>query len=291
MPVRQPFTALCQAAARNRVHGRADLHVHTTCSDGQYTPPQVVELARRCGLGAVAITDHDTVAGVAPAQEAAAGSSIEVVAGVEISGERDGKECHILGHFVQVSDPSLRAALERLRVGRAGRFQEMIERLEACGVALERGAGAPPAVADALGRRHLAEMLVRAGQAGSVREAFTRYLRDGGRVAVPKLRLPVAEAISVIRGAGGVAAWAHPSYDCTRETLLPLRDAGLAAVEAACPGHRPSLERKLRILAQALGMAVTGGSDCHGPEPAGRTLGMRTVTPQELDELRRLAGR
>src|SRR5947209_14483330 len=99
MPARSPFTMLCQLAARGPKAGRADLHLHTTCSDGTYTPAQVVELARRCGLSALAVTDHDTLGGIAPARAAAAGRAVEVVAGVEISAEFRGREVHLLGYF------------------------------------------------------------------------------------------------------------------------------------------------------------------------------------------------
>ena len=114
--------------------GRADLHVHTTHSDGDYTPAQVVELARRSGLAAVAITDHDTLGGVAGRAGAASGSALEVIAGVEITAEYGGRELHLLGYFVRPDDEALQAALQRLREHRAGRFREMVERLRRCGV-------------------------------------------------------------------------------------------------------------------------------------------------------------
>src|SRR5207247_80650 len=128
MPARQPFTALCRALAQPRTHGRADLHVHTTCSDGTYTPAQIVELARRCGLVAVAITDHDTLAGIVPARQAA-GTHVEVIAGVEITAEHQGHELHLLGYFIRLDDEPLRAALVRLHERRAERFREMLDRL------------------------------------------------------------------------------------------------------------------------------------------------------------------
>ena len=163
----------------------------------------------------------------------------------------------------------------------------MIERLRACGVSREEGevlAAAP----GSLGRRHLAEWLVRARRVGSVREAFARYLKDGGRAAVPKERLPVAEALALVRGAGGVAAWAHPSYDCTPETLAELAALGLGAVEAEFPTCRPSRGRELRAWAAAWRLAVTGGSDCHGPDRPARTVGTCSITGDELDALRQM---
>src|SRR5579884_480640 len=172
MPARQPYTALCQALARGRRAGRADLHVHTTHSDGTYTPAQVVELARRGGLAAVAITDHDTVAGVGPAQEAAVGSGVEVVPGVEISAEHRGRELHLLGYFIRLDDAPLLAALDRLCADRVGRFWEMAERLRRCGVAVDDGELRAHAGGGVLGRRTLAEYLVKTRRAGTVREAF-----------------------------------------------------------------------------------------------------------------------
>src|SRR5579885_37674 len=133
MPARQPFTALCRAAARTRSHGRADLHLHTAHSDGRYTPAQVIELARRSGLSAVALTDHDTLGGVTEARAAATGSAVEVVAGAEITCEWRGKELHLLAYFVRPDAP-LVAALDRLCRHRADRFNDMVERLRACGV-------------------------------------------------------------------------------------------------------------------------------------------------------------
>jgi predicted metal-dependent phosphoesterase TrpH len=281
MPIRQPFTALCQAAARGPRVGRADLHTHTTHSDGQYTPSQIVELARRAGLAAVAVTDHDAVGAVAVARAAADGSGVEVIAGVEITAEFDGRELHLLGYFFRPDDGLLNAALARLRHGRAGRFAEMAERLRACGVSIDlAGAGG----AESLGRRRLAELLVQQGQAATVRQAFARWLRDGGRAAVPKQRLPVAEAIALVRGAGGVAAWAHPSYHATEDDVVALRRLGLAAVEAEYPGVRRLRVRELRNWAARLGLAVTGGSDCHGP--GRRAVGFCTVASAELDLLR-----
>jgi predicted metal-dependent phosphoesterase TrpH len=140
-----------------------------------------------------------------------------------------------------------------------------------------------------LGRRNLAEFLVSTGRAGSVREAFARYLADGGRAEVAKVRLSAAEALAVVRGAGGVASWAHPPYDCNGEALAELRALGLGAVEVEYPNVRPARKRQLRAWAQELGLAVSGGSDCHGPDHVGRAPGACSVTAEELEALRRLA--
>jgi predicted metal-dependent phosphoesterase TrpH len=283
MPARQPFTQLCQQLSRGPHAGRADLHLHTTFSDGTYTPAEVVDLARRSGLAAIAITDHDTTGGVAPARAAAAGTSLELVAGAEITAEYRGRELHLLAYFIDPDHAPLQNALLEIRRSRHERYHAMIERLRDCGVSIENEALA--VAPEALGRRHLAELLVRQGQAGSVREAFQRWLADGGRAVVPKRRLPVAEAIALVRQAGGVAAWAHPAYDTTLEALAELARLGLGAVEADFPDARPTRAAQLRAWAEALGLAVSAGSDCHGPGP--RAIGARTLSDEDFARLRR----
>jgi predicted metal-dependent phosphoesterase TrpH len=284
MPARQPFTSLCQALARGRAAGRADLHVHTCFSDGTYTPAEVVDLARRGGLAAVAVTDHDTLGGVEGARSAAQGA-IEIIAGVEITTEFRQRELHLLAYFVDVENAAVRAALEGVRRERAARFLAMTQRLRDCGVPLPeeelRRVGAP----EALGRRHLAEAMVRAGRAPTVREAFRVWLGDGGRAAVPKRRLPIKDALVLVRGAGGVGSWAHPGQDCDPASLAELRDCGLGAIEVEYPDMKPSRSRQLREWAERLGLAVTGGSDCHGP--GRREVGCRTINDAELERLRR----
>jgi predicted metal-dependent phosphoesterase TrpH len=289
MPAGQPFTALCQLAARGPHAGRVDLHVHTTHSDGTYTPAQVVDLARRAGLAAVAVTDHDTLGGVPIACDAATGSGVEIVAGVEITSEYRQRELHLLAYFIALDHAGLMAALADIRRHRVERFREMVERLRGRGVSLEgdeqRVQGSP----EALGRRHLAEMLVRARRVSTVREAFQRYLGDRGGVNVPKKRLPVEEALALVREAGGVAAWAHPPYDCTQDNLAELRQHGLGAVEVEYPDFRRSRTLELRGWAKQLDLAVTGGSDCHGP--GRRSVGCCTVSADEFARLRPIVSR
>jgi len=285
MPARQPFTILCQAVARPRFAGRADLHAHTTFSDGTYTPAQLVELARRSGLSALAITDHDTVAGIGPARQAAAGR-IEIVAGVEITTQWRDQELHLLGYFVNENDPALRAALERLQRRRVERFRAMVDRLRELGVPLD-GVDVDALSRDTtLGRRHLAQLLVASRRAATVGEAFQRWLRDHGPVSAPKERLPVGAAIALVRGAGGVTSWAHPPQNATKADLALLRGQGLHAVEVEHPGCRPSRGRELRRWAAELGLAVSAGSDCHGPDEPRRAVGACSVTTAELETLR-----
>jgi predicted metal-dependent phosphoesterase TrpH len=267
--------------------GRADLHVHTNHSDGTYTAAEVVNLAQRSGLCALAITDHDTVTGVAEAR--AVSGSVEVIPAVEISAEHRGAELHLLAYFIRLDHAPLLQALERLRGHRTVRFWEMVKRLRECGVDIDEEELRSQIGNGSLGRRNLADQLVRTGQAGSVREAFQRYLGDRGRAFVPKLRLPIDEAISLVRDAGGVASWAHPPYDATRESLAELRDLGLGAVEAAYPGASQTVRGRLRAWAAELKLAISGGSDCHGPGHHLRAIGACSISAAELECLRKKA--
>jgi predicted metal-dependent phosphoesterase TrpH len=289
MTARQPFTTLCQTLARSRQAARADLHIHTTQSDGTYTAAQVMDVARRSGLAAVSITDHDSLAAL-PAARRAASAEVELVPGVELTSWYRGCTLHLLGYFFRPEDRALQAALEQLRRLRTGRFFEMVARLRSAGVCLGEEELPEPSCGDTLGRRHLAELLVKTRRVPTIRDAFQRYLSDGGPAAVPPVGLPVAEAIGLVRAAGGVAAWAHPSYDCSRATMSELRDLGLDAVEAEYPGFRRSRVGELRALAASLGLAISGGSDCHGPDNYHRAIGACGISTRELDLLRDMAG-
>lgn len=285
MPARQPFTALCRAAALSPASGRADLHIHTVHSDGRYTPAQVVDLGRRTGLAAIAITDHDTLGGISEARQAALGSSLEVISGVELSSRYRGREIHLLGYFFDAQNSELAHALTEMQRGRAARFETMRDRLAKAGVSL------PQSCADqqngkSLGRRYLAELLVESGRVHSIRQAFHRYLADDGPIVSPKPLLEAEQALALIRGAGGVASWAHPSYDFTMQALPELRRLGLSAVEAVYPGYKNSQILELRNAAGANDLVVTGGSDCHGPDSPLRAVGAVTISDVELNQLR-----
>jgi predicted metal-dependent phosphoesterase TrpH len=165
----------------------------------------------------------------------------------------------------------------------------MIDQLRRQGVYLDGTAVQQALAGGVIGRRQLAELLLEGHHVSTLRQAFTRYLGDGGGGAVPLVCLPVEEAIALVRQAGGVAAMAHPAYDCTEHVLAALQRHGLGAVEVDYPGFRPGQVRRLREWARALGLAVTGGSDCHGPGDHYRAVGARGITWAELEMLRQLA--
>src|SRR5262249_28019457 len=151
--------------------------------------------------------------------QVAAGAQVEVIPAIEITADYQGREFHLLGYFVKLDYEPLQEALSKLRAHRFGRFWDMVERLREQGVDMPEESLRVQAGSGVLGRRNLAVMLTESGKVGSVREAFSRYLKDGGCISLPKLRLPVKEAIQLVHEASGVAGWAHPSYDCQREAL------------------------------------------------------------------------
>ncbi|MBX9579092.1 MAG: PHP domain-containing protein [Gemmataceae bacterium] len=288
---RNPFTALCQQASRPGTRVRADLHVHTTASDGDYTPSQVAALAKQAGLAAVAVTDHDTTAGVAEAVEAAAGlpgwNRVEVIAGVEITTEMDGREFHLLAYFVDPGHAELSAVLARMCERRRKRFRDYLAKLADRGTPITADRAAPvEARSPSLGRRHVAGLLVACGFARSRNEAFGRLLAPLKGSILPKEKLPIADAIALVHAAGGVASLAHPPADLTDDELDRLAAAGLDAVESEYAWGRSSPAGRLRRAADRLGLVVTGGSDCHGPDPAHRRVGSYGLTADGLERLR-----
>ncbi|MBD2231737.1 PHP domain-containing protein [Phormidium tenue] len=242
-----------------------DLHSHTTFSDGTLSPADLVAAAIAAGVKALAITDHDTLAGWDEAI-AAAGDDLEVVPGVELSTVENGRSLHILGFYPdrESLEPPLRSRIE----GRRRRAQQMVEKLAELGYPIEL-----PAMAGnmAPGRPHLAAALVKAGYVESKREAFDRWLGDSGPVFVQYDKFSAAEGIQLLRDCGAVPVWAHPYLfkGSTVDALLPqLVEAGLMGVEVYHPHHSPSDIRRLETYCREHDLVMTGGSDFHGPSEA-----------------------
>jgi predicted metal-dependent phosphoesterase TrpH len=272
----------------------ADLHVHTTASDGAYTSSQVVALARQAGLCAVAVTDHDTLAGVASAVACAQdgpGPAVEVVPGVEITTSFDGREFHLLGYFVRPDDPALTSALNRLCERRRDRFCDYIAKLAEKGYKIPGDRACLAAEGSvSLGRRHVAGLLLDCGFARTQNEAFHRFIGPLRDAVIAKEMLPIADAIGLVHDAGGVASLAHPPPDLTDDAFARLQACGLDALEAEYAWRRSSPGNRLREVAARLGLAITGGSDCHGPDPACRRIGTYAITAEALEKLRALRG-
>jgi predicted metal-dependent phosphoesterase TrpH len=265
---------------------RADLHVHTSASDGEYTASQVVALAREAKLAAVAITDHDEIT-IPDKLLAAGGSPIEVIPGVEISAEFNGREVHLLGYFIRVDHPDLNLVLSRIRDARRERFYGFVAKLRETGTHLPADRIRLTAESSSsLGRRHLARLLFECGFAATRVEAFHRFLGPVARGVLPKALVPIEEAIQLVRAAGGLSSLAHPSTDLTVADFRSLTKMGLAALEAEYPWGRSSRSALLREAAARLNLAATGGSDCHGPDPSHRRIGSHGITADELNALR-----
>ncbi len=270
---------------------RADLHVHTTHSDGVCSPCEVVVAAARVGLSALAITDHDTVSALAVARPEAVRWSIELIAGVELTSQQNDREIHILGHFIRDDDLALCTAMAWLRSGRAQRIEAMVERLRRLGLSIDLDAVRRVFPRAILGRRHLGDYLVRTRQVASTREVFARYLGDGCPACVDKLRLDSERAISLIRGAGGVPALAHPPHDFRESQLQVLADQGLRAVEVDGPGFSTGKGQRLRRWADRLGLVGIAGSDFHAADRPGRWVGAITTAVDDLERLRKASQR
>ncbi|MGB3199726.1 MAG: PHP domain-containing protein [Nodosilinea sp.] len=239
-----------------------DLHSHTTFSDGTLTPSELVEAAIAAGVQALAITDHDTLAGWDEAI-AASDDQLEIVPGVELSTVENGRSLHILGFYPNRSrlEPPLSERIE----GRRRRARQIAAKLAELGYPIEL----PPMLGSmAPGRPHLAAALVKAGHAATKREAFDRWLGDHGPAYVQYEKFSAAEGIQLLRDCGAVPVWAHPCLfkGSTVETLMPqLVEAGLMGVEVYHPHHSPSDVRRLEAYCHQYGLLMTGGSDYHGP--------------------------
>jgi hypothetical protein len=262
-----------------------DLHTHSTCSDGTLTPRHVVGLAKSIGLRAVALTDHDTVAGVGEALAAGDEVGIEVVAGVEISAACSAGSMHILGYYLSPTHPELLGALNRLQEGRAARAHKIVERLRNLGLEITL-AEITDLAGGEVGRAHIAQALVKRRYVPSAREAFTRYLRRGRPGYVDRVRLPPEEVIDVIRRAGGLAALAHPSTLALEQPgdlsalVARLKAMGLEGMEVLSPYHTREMTRMYEEIAREHGLLCTGGSDFHGGvsdhgDLGGTRLGLR----------------
>lgn len=257
---------------------RLDLHTHSTCSDGTKPPEWVVQQAAANGAELVALTDHDTLAGVLAAQSAARQIAIDVIAGVEISvNDPDIGELHVLGYFAPDAPlEELEQQLTRYRDERKSRARRTVERLRALGMPIEYESVVRIAGSASIGRPHIARALVDAGHVESVQEAFDRYLRNGGPAYVPRTLLSISDSLDMVHRTGGFSSLAHPTrYDDPVGASQAFAAAGGKGLEIYYRNDSPDEIANGEQLAQRLGLVPTVGSDFHGLHPT--ELGPGTV--------------
>jgi predicted metal-dependent phosphoesterase TrpH len=266
---------------------RADLHVHSTASDGTDPPAEVMRRAARAGLDVVALTDHDTVAGHAEARAAA--GPVALLPGMELSCRLDGRSLHMLAYLFDADQPELAAELARIRDDRVLRARAMVDKLAGLGVDVSWGQVAAIAGQAVVGRPHIARAMADSGAIASPREAFTRdWIADGGRAYVGRYALDPVRAIDLVRAAGGVTVLAHPRAGrdtwVTNEQITRLAAVGLAGLEVFHPDQSEAERARLIALAHDLALVPTGGSDDHG-SLTGYRLGGETTSGEAYQDL------
>jgi predicted metal-dependent phosphoesterase TrpH len=278
---------------------RIDLHTHSSLSDGTDTPSGLVDQARQVGLDVIALTDHDTFAGLDEAVSRGEQIGVRVVRGMELSCSRGGQSVHLLAYEADPASPGLAAEMAKVRGGRMGRLAGVLQRLAELGVPVtEEQVLAEVGQSPSVGRPHIADAMVKAGHVADRTEAFERFLADGGPAHVPRYAIAVERGIDLVHDAGGVAVIAHP-WGRGREHILPPEVLSRLASEQALDGlevdhqdHDADTRVRLGALAGELGLLATGSSDYHGTGKLDHALGCNTTDPEVFDALmERLAAR
>jgi 3',5'-nucleoside bisphosphate phosphatase len=278
---------------------RIDLHTHSSISDGTDEPSRLVDRAKEFGLDVIALTDHDTFAGLDEAVIRGEQVGVRVVRGIELSCARGGESVHLLAYGADPALPELAAELAKIRGGRMGRLDGVLQRLAELGVPVtEEQVMSEVGQSPSVGRPHIADAMVRAGHVADRTEAFDRFLADGGPAHVPRYAVPLERGIDLVHAAGGVAVIAHP-WGRGREHILPpevlKRLASvqrLDGIEVDHQDHDPATRVRLRALAAELDLLATGSSDYHGTGKLDHELGCNTTAPEVFETLmERLAAR
>ena len=267
----------------------ADLHCHTTASDGLLTPAEIVELAASKGMKAIGITDHDTIDGWKEAEEAAETLGLKVIKGIEINTDWQNREIHILGYLLDDNSDSFNKQILEIQQKRIIRIKKILDKLEQLNMNITFEEVMEYAKGKAIGRPHVAQAMVKRGYVKDFREVFDSYLRVGGSAYVPRYKLTPTEAISIIREAKGVAVLAHPGNRQIEKEIRQWKEEGLQGIEVYHPDH--SLEDSVRygILAAKLELIATGGSDFHGKGlKPGIDIGDWGVGLEVVDQLERV---
>ena len=264
----------------------ADLHIHTTFSDGCDTPEEVVALAIKKELSAIAITDHDMIEGIDPAVQAAEGIGLEVIAGVELSTNLGGADIHILGYCFDIRHPMMTECLQKFQDVRVRRVGQIAQKLTELGMEISAEEILGLAGSDAVGRPHVAQAMVNRGYVRTTHQAFDQYIAEGKSAYIPKFKQTPQDAIALIRQAGGVAVMAHP-METHRDELIPgLVEVGLQGLEVYYPNTPKKLIEFYERIADKHGLIKTGGSDTHGKFREYSPLGIARVDYAVVEALK-----
>ena len=242
----------------------ADLHCHTTASDGLLSPTKLVQLAAKLGLKGIGITDHDTIQGWKEADQAGVNYQIRILKGIELNTNWDGKEVHILGYQLDSSSNFLISKLRVLRNARQKRMVEILDRFKDLGINISVDEVQQFAMGESIGRPHIVQVLIERGYVRSIREGFDRYIGMGAPAYVPRYKLTPEEGIYLIREAHGVAVLAHPGVHRLEEGIPAWVKVGLQGIEVLHSQHSPDDEKRYLEIAQEYRLLTTGGSDFHG---------------------------
>ncbi len=265
---------------------RIDLHLHSTNSDGTFTPREVVRRAAEAGLSVISLTDHDSTGGVLEAQEEGARLGVEVIAGTELSASNEGADVHILGYFIDPDHPDLISWLDTFRQARLQRAEGIVRKLNRLGLRVPLEQVLARAGPGAIGRPHIADVMVEEGLVSSVDEAFHRYLGYSKPAYVGKYSQSPSRAIQVIRAAGGLASLAHPGL-YRRDDLIPgMVSAGLDGIEVRHTKHNASQVARYSKIASDNNLLCTGGSDCHGDGRGDPIIGTVDVPASYVEAMR-----
>ena len=271
--------------------GRADLHIHSTASDGRLTPADIVREAAERGLTYIALADHDSVDGIAPAQAAAqAFPKLKVIPCVEISTDIPQGEVHVLGYFIDYTDPEFEATLNRFSNSRLRRAQGMVAKLDNLGIHIDWQRVQQIAGDNSIGRPHIAKAMLEKGYINSFKEAFTEYLGRNRPAYVEREKMTPAEAVALIVKAQGLPVLAHPlTFNDPEAIIIELKAAGLVGIEAYYDGYTAEEINRLVGLADKHNLIATGGSDYHGLDPTETAIGDADLPLESVEQLIALA--
>jgi len=271
------------------MNDRYDMHVHTNASDGTLTPKEVIDMAVKAGLKGIAITDHDTIAGLAPAQAYLNDNPklLELIPGIELNTELENEEIHILGYFINPANTLLNERLQAIHEARQARIEKMVLLLQHAGLTISLEEVISLAQGESIGRPHVARALIAHGYVKSIKEAFAQYIGRGKVGYVPRYKFTPSEAINLIKSAGGIAVLAHPGLIRDMRIIKDIIKMGIEGLEVYYPEHNLEQEKFFAAMCNEYKIIQTGGSDYHGPgsEESRGNIGYSTISHAMLGQI------